>query len=100
MAHPHAPRLHHRPRPPRPGLSFAVVNGSTFVVHLLLACSAADFMATRIWGETSIGVPALLLQGSLLVWTAARYDRHAEGGSAYGHGEALQEHGQGQGEYR
>ncbi|MET9409163.1 hypothetical protein ABZX90_25875 [Streptomyces sp. NPDC002935] len=58
-------------------MSFALVNGSAFAVHVLLACSAAELMATRVWGEASIGVLALLLQGSLLVWTAARYDRLA-----------------------
>ncbi len=78
MAHPHAPLIHHRPRPHRPGRSFAVVNGSTFAVHLLLACSAADFMATRVWGETTVGVLALLLQSALLVGTAVRYDRNAD----------------------
>ncbi|MFG2872574.1 hypothetical protein [Streptomyces sp. NPDC048338] len=79
MTHPHAPRLHHRPRPHRPGATFALVNGSAFALHVLLACSAAELMATRVWGETSIGVPALLFQGSLLVWTAARYERRADG---------------------
>ncbi|WP_254707033.1 hypothetical protein [Streptomyces lunaelactis] len=59
-------------------MSFAVVNGLTFGLHLLLACSATDFMATRVWGETTIGVLALLIQGSLLLWTAARYDRRAD----------------------
>jgi len=78
MAQQHAPLLHHRSRPHRPGMSFAAVNGLTFGVHLLLACSAADFMATRVWGKTTIGVLALLIQGSLLVWTAARYDRRAD----------------------
>ncbi|MFF3325864.1 hypothetical protein [Streptomyces sp. NPDC002889] len=63
-------------------MSFAVVNGSTFAVHLLLTCSATDFMATRVWGETNIGVLALLFQGSLLVWTAVRYDRRADEGHA------------------
>ncbi|MGW2558244.1 hypothetical protein ACWCXB_03155 [Streptomyces sp. NPDC001514] len=48
-------------------------------MHVLLACSAAELMATRVWGETSIGVLAMLFQGSLLVWTAARYDRRAGG---------------------
>ncbi|MGW7367604.1 hypothetical protein ACWGI8_30330 [Streptomyces sp. NPDC054841] len=60
-----------------------MVNASTFAVHLLLACSADDFMATRIWGRTNIGVLALLLQASLLVWTAARYDRRADGRPAF-----------------
>ncbi|HZX37414.1 MAG TPA: DUF485 domain-containing protein [Streptomyces sp.] len=78
MAQQHAPLLHHRPRPHRPGLSFAVVNGLTFSVHLLLACSAPDFMATRVRGNTTIGVLALLIQGFLLMWTAARYDRRAD----------------------
>ncbi|MFF4227511.1 DUF485 domain-containing protein [Streptomyces sp. NPDC001820] len=55
-----------------------MVNGLTFSVHLLLACSAADFMATRVWGKTTIGVLALLIQGFLLMWTAARYDRRAD----------------------
>lgn len=77
MAQPHAPLLHHRPPPYRPGLSFAVVNGVAFGVHLLLALFAAEFMAARIWGETSIGMLALLVQGSLLLWTAARYDGRA-----------------------
>ncbi|MEV6653758.1 hypothetical protein [Streptomyces sp. NPDC051219] len=63
-------------------MSFAVVNGLTFGVHLLLVCSAPDFMASRIWGKTSVGVLALLFQGSLLLWSAARYDRRAGGHSA------------------
>jgi hypothetical protein len=58
-------------------VSFALVNGSAFAVHVLLACSAAELMATRVWGEASIGMLALLFQGFLLVWTAARYDRSA-----------------------
>ncbi|WP_328404185.1 hypothetical protein OHS70_34795 [Streptomyces sp. NBC_00390] len=78
-AHPHASRLHHRPQPHRPGVSFALVNGSAFAVHVLLACSAAGLMATRVWGEISFGVLALLFQGFLLVWTAARFDRRADG---------------------
>ncbi|MEU2262065.1 hypothetical protein ABZ557_17720 [Streptomyces sp. NPDC019645] len=79
MTHPHVPHLRHRPRPHRPGVPFALVNGSAFAVHVLLACFAAELMATRVWGETSFGVLALLFQGSLLVWTAARYDRRADG---------------------
>ncbi|MGX1885926.1 hypothetical protein [Streptomyces sp. NPDC055287] len=78
MAQQHAPRLPHSSPSYRPGRSFAVVNGLTFGVHLLLALCAAEFMATRIWGETSIGMVALLLQGSLLLWSAARYDRLAD----------------------
>ncbi|GGT74057.1 MULTISPECIES: hypothetical protein [Streptomyces] len=54
-----------------------MVNGAALATHLLLACFAADFMATPVRGETGIGVPALLLQAVLLVWTAARYDRRA-----------------------
>ncbi|MET9514378.1 hypothetical protein [Streptomyces sp. NPDC002994] len=78
MAQQHAHRLRHRPQPHRPGKSLAVVNGLTFGVHLLLALAAAEFMATRTWGETSIGMLALLVQASLLLRTAARYDRHAD----------------------
>ncbi|MGW7378735.1 hypothetical protein [Streptomyces sp. NPDC054794] len=63
-------------------MSFALVNGSAFAVHVLLACSAAELLGTRVWRETSIGELALLLQGSLLVWTAARYDRRADRGPA------------------
>ncbi|WP_274560793.1 hypothetical protein [Streptomyces spiramyceticus] len=59
-------------------MSFAVANGLAFGLHLLLALTAADFMATRVWGETSIGVLALLVQGSLLLWGAVRYDRRAD----------------------
>jgi hypothetical protein len=77
MAQHYAPRLHHRPRPHRPGLSFALVNGVAFGAHLLLASFAADLMATRVWGRTTTGVLALLAQGVLLVWTATRYDRRA-----------------------
>lgn len=79
MAHPHAARLPHRSRPHRPGVFFALVNGTAFAVHVLLACSAPELMATPVRGETGIGVPALLFQGFLLVWTAARYDRRAAG---------------------
>ncbi|MCT4351781.1 hypothetical protein M5362_01360 [Streptomyces sp. Je 1-79] len=78
MTYPHAPRTPHPSRPPRPGLSFAVVNAVVFAVHVLLLCSAPDVMAVPRWGETGLGVPALLLQGVLLVWTAARYDRRAD----------------------
>ncbi|WP_234021408.1 hypothetical protein [Streptomyces sp. 142MFCol3.1] len=63
-------------------MSFALVNGSALVVHVLLACSTAELLATRVWRETSIGELTLLLQGSLLVWTAARYDRRADRGPA------------------
>ncbi|MDH2392594.1 hypothetical protein QCN29_28210 [Streptomyces sp. HNM0663] len=59
-------------------MTFAVVNGSAFGVHLLLACAADALMARRVWGEATVGMLALLLQGSLLVWTAVRYDRHAD----------------------
>lgn len=79
MAYEHAHHLHQRPRPPRPGRSFALVNGLTLGVHLVLACSAADFLGNRVWGEINVGVLALLLQGSLLMWTAARYDRRKDG---------------------
>ncbi|MGC4986987.1 hypothetical protein ACLQ18_41390 [Streptomyces sp. DT193] len=58
-------------------MSFALVNGSALAVHVLLACSAAELMATRVRGEATIGMLAMLVQGSLLVWTAARYDRRA-----------------------
>ncbi|WP_406863815.1 hypothetical protein ABZO31_26620 [Streptomyces sp. HUAS MG47] len=87
MAHPHTrphtPRFRERPRPLRPGRSFALVNGVTFVVHLLLACAAKDLMATPVVGQVSLGVVALLAQGSLLLWTAARYDRAAHEEAAY-----------------
>lgn len=83
MPHPHVPRPHHRhqrsPRIHRPGTVFATVNGSAFALHLLLACSAEDFLGTPVWGEITTGVLALLLQGSLLVGTAALYDRHESG---------------------
>ncbi|WP_418955488.1 hypothetical protein [Streptomyces tritici] len=81
MAHPrpqpHPPRFRERPRPHRPGRSFALVNGLTFALHLLLVCTAEDLMAARVLGEINLGVVALLAQGSLLLWTAARYDRAA-----------------------
>ncbi|MFG3495865.1 DUF485 domain-containing protein [Streptomyces sp. NPDC047928] len=73
MAHPYVPRS------PRPGRSFAAVNGSVFAVHLLLACWAEGFLAARVWGETTVGMLALLLQAAVLLATAARYDRHADG---------------------
>ncbi|MFD8194021.1 hypothetical protein [Streptomyces wuyuanensis] len=76
--HPHTPRFPHVPRPHRPGRSFALVNGLTFAVHLLLACVAEDLLATRVAGQINLGVVALLAQGSLLLWTAARYDRAHE----------------------
>ncbi|WP_241838075.1 hypothetical protein [Streptomyces sp. CB03234] len=81
MSYPPAPRLHHshqRPRRHRPGAVFATVNGSAFALHLLLACTAEDFMANPLWGEITTGLLGLLLQGSLLVGTAALYDRHAD----------------------
>ncbi|MFI6105993.1 hypothetical protein [Streptomyces sp. NPDC051310] len=61
--------------PHRTGASFAVVNGGVFAVHVLLACLAPGLMATGLWGGTTVGVAALLLQVSLLLWTAVRYDR-------------------------
>ncbi|NWF28681.1 hypothetical protein HW130_20855 [Streptomyces sp. PKU-EA00015] len=93
MAHQHAhqytPAFHQRPRPHRPGRSFALVNGLTFAVHLLLACAAEDLLATRVAGQVNLGVVALLAQGSLLLWTAARYDRAAQERAAY---ESEEEH--------
>ncbi|MFB7368957.1 hypothetical protein ACFC0D_03835 [Streptomyces sp. NPDC056222] len=74
-------------------MSFAVVNATAFAVHLLLVCSAADFMADPVLGETGIGVPALLLQAVLLVWTAARYDRRADD-SRTGRGHIAHERGE------
>ncbi|WP_432072526.1 hypothetical protein [Streptomyces wuyuanensis] len=88
-AHPHTPRFHQRPRPHRASRSFALVNGLTFVVHLLLACAAEDLLATRVAGQINLGVVALLAQGSLLLWTAARYDRAAHEEAAY---ESAEEH--------
>ncbi|ATW46808.1 hypothetical protein ACWGJT_23375 [Streptomyces xantholiticus] len=82
-AHPHTPPYYERPRPHRPGRSFALVNGLTFAVHLLLACAAEDLLATRVAGQINLGVVAILAQGSLLLWTAARYDRAAHGEAAY-----------------
>ncbi|TQK45228.1 hypothetical protein FBY35_6781 [Streptomyces sp. SLBN-118] len=79
MAYEHPHHLHQRPRPPRPGTSFALVNGLTLGVHLVLACSAPDFMGERLWGASTVGMLALLLQASLLLWTAARYDRRKGG---------------------
>lgn len=79
MAHPHVPLVHHRPLPRRPGVSFALVNGSAFAVHVVLACAAPDVMGTRVRGEISLGVLAMLFQGFLLVWTAAGYDRSVAG---------------------
>lgn len=93
MAHPHThpytPQLQQRTRPRPPGRFFALVNGLTFAVHLLLACTAEDLLATRVAGQITLGVVALLGQGSLLLWTAARYDRASHGetpydGTAYG----------------
>ncbi|MEV4331831.1 hypothetical protein AB0K02_15050 [Streptomyces sp. NPDC049597] len=77
-AHPHIRSFRQRPRPHRPGRSFALVNGLTFAVHLLLACAAEDLLATRVAGQINLGVVALLAQGSLLLWSAARYDRAAQ----------------------
>ncbi|MGV9454876.1 hypothetical protein [Streptomyces sp. NPDC003635] len=74
-AHPHAPQYPPRPRPHPPGRSFLLVNALTFAVHLLLACTAEDLLATRIAGQITFGVVALLAQVLLLLWTAARYDR-------------------------
>lgn len=83
MAHqyadPHTIQLRQRPRPHPPGRSFALVNGLTFAVHLLLACTAEDLLATRVTGQITLGVVALLAQGLLLLWTAARYDRASYG---------------------
>lgn len=93
MTYPYVPRSPHHSRPRRPGLSFAVINGTAFAVHLLLVCSAADFMAAPVQGELGIGVPALLLQAVLLVWTAARYDRRADE-SRTGSRHAAHEHGE------
>lgn len=78
-AHPHTPQLHQRPRPHPSGRSFALVNGLTFAVHLLLACTAEDLMATRVAGQITFGIVALLAQTALLLWTAARYDRDPYG---------------------
>ncbi|MCX4821381.1 DUF485 domain-containing protein [Streptomyces sp. NBC_01142] len=64
-------------------MAFALVNGLTFGLLLLLACSAPDFMAGRVWGEINVGVLALLVQGSLLLWTAAWYDRRADHHTLY-----------------
>ncbi|MBZ9645867.1 hypothetical protein K8369_42715, partial [Streptomyces sp. PSKA30] len=36
---------------------------------------AEDLLATRVAGQITLGVVALLAQGLLLLWTAARYDR-------------------------
>ncbi|GGT17584.1 hypothetical protein [Streptomyces purpureus] len=88
-AHPHTPPFRQRPRPHRPGRSFALVNGLTFAVHLVLACAAEDLLATRVTGQINLGVVALLAQGSLLLWTAARYDRAVHEGAAY---ESAEEH--------
>lgn len=89
--HPHTPQPHQRPRPHPPGRSFALVNGLTFAVHLLLACTAEDLLATRVAGQITLGVVALLAQASLLLWTAARYDRapygDAHDGALYGEAE-------------
>ncbi|MEV4946868.1 hypothetical protein [Streptomyces sp. NPDC053755] len=92
MSHPHVPRTSHRSRPHRPGRSFAVVNGTAFAVHVLLVCSFADLMAAPAQGGTGIGIPALLLQAVLLVWTAARYDRRACTSRPDGH-QTTREHG-------
>ncbi|WP_336323764.1 hypothetical protein [Streptomyces lavendofoliae] len=59
----------------RRGTAFAVVNGTAFAAHLVLACTAPGLLATRVSGETTAGACALLLQVLLLVWTAVRYDR-------------------------
>lgn len=83
-AHPHTPHLHQRPRPHPSGRSFALVNVLTFAVHLLLACTAEDLLATRVAGQITVGVVALLAQGALLLWTAARYDRAPYGEAPYG----------------
>ncbi|MEU7005305.1 hypothetical protein [Streptomyces sp. NPDC046332] len=94
MTYPHVPRppQHSRSRR-RPGLSFAMVNGAVFAAHLLLVCSAPDLMAASFRGEAGIGVPALLLQAVLLVWTAVRYDRSADESRTVGRPTA---HGQGE----
>jgi hypothetical protein len=82
-AHPHTLTFHPRPRRHRPGRSFALVNGLTFAVHLLLACAAEDLLATRVAGQINLGVVAILAQGALLLWAAARYDRAAHEEAAY-----------------
>ncbi|WP_244888790.1 hypothetical protein [Streptomyces purpureus] len=55
----------------------------------MLACAAEDLLATRVTGQINLGVVALLAQGSLLLWTAARYDRAVHEGAAY---ESAEEH--------
>ncbi|MFF8288852.1 hypothetical protein ACF068_06400 [Streptomyces sp. NPDC016309] len=79
------PSHRHGASPSRPGVAFALLNAVTLAVHLLLACSAPELLATRLGdgGEVTLGLVALLLQAALLLWTAARYDHLARRRAQY-----------------
>ncbi|WP_354644536.1 DUF485 domain-containing protein [Kitasatospora camelliae] len=56
---------------------FAVANGALFAVTLLLACTAGGLLGTEVAGRINLGMALGLVQGVLLLGSAALFDRRS-----------------------
>jgi uncharacterized membrane protein (DUF485 family) len=55
--------------------AFVVANAAVLVTVMLLACTSGGLMGTRLFGRINLGIVLGLVEGTLLLLSAARYDR-------------------------
>ncbi|MFD7908695.1 DUF485 domain-containing protein [Kitasatospora sp. NPDC059722] len=56
---------------------FALLNGVPLALTVVLACTAGGLLGTKVLGQFTVGMLLGVVQGTLLLWTAARFDRRA-----------------------
>jgi len=56
---------------------FAVANGAFFAATLLLACTSGGLLGTEVLGRINLGMALGLIEGVLLLGTAALFDRRS-----------------------
>ncbi|GAA0700373.1 hypothetical protein GCM10010193_63900 [Kitasatospora atroaurantiaca] len=57
---------------------FAVANGLFFTAALLLACTAGGLLGTEVIGRINLGMALGLIEGVLLLGSAALFDRRSD----------------------
>lgn len=56
---------------------FALLNAVPFALTVVLACTAGGLLGTKVLGQFTVGMLLGVVQGALLLWTAARFDRRS-----------------------